>query len=100
LRFRWAEIKPCLQQSLLAGEYSISPQDEFRMPDGSIELWSALDSLVLKAMSIVLGEHLKPIMSHNCYHLAGHGGAKAAVRATARHLKQGRHVMKSDVRGY
>ena len=89
-----------MQQSLLAGEYSISPQDEFRMPDGSIELWSALDSLVLKAMSIVLGEHLKPIMSHNCYHLAGHGGAKAAVRATARHLKQGRHVMKSDVRGY
>ncbi len=100
LRSRWAEIKPRLQQSLLAGEYSFSSQAELRMPGGRIELWSALDSLVLKAISIVIGEHLKPILSRNCYHLKGHGGAKAAVRATAGHLKQGQHVMKSDVRGY
>ncbi len=45
-------------------------------PDRRTELWSAKDALVLKAMSIVLGEHLKPVLSYNCYHLAGNGGAK------------------------
>lgn len=68
-------------------------------PGRRTELWSAQDALVLKAMAIVLGEHLKPVLSHNCYHLASNG-AKAAVRATARYLKKGQHVMKSDVRGY
>ena len=64
------------------------------------ELWSAKDALVLKAISIVLGKHLKPVLSRNCYHLAGSGGAKAAIKATARYLKKGQHVMKSDVKGY
>ncbi len=63
-------------------------------PKRRTELWSAKDALVLKAISIVLGEHLKPVLSHSCYHLKGHGGA------TARYLKKGLHVMKSDVKGY
>ncbi len=100
LRFRWVKIKPDLQKALLDGEYTFSPQVRIRMPDRTIELWSAQDALVLKAVALVLGEFLGPILSRNCYHLKGHGGAKAAVRATARHLKQGQHVMRSDVRGY
>ena len=69
-------------------------------PDRRTELWSAQDALVLKVISIVLGEHLKPALSRNCYHLAGYGGTKAASRATARHLKQGQHIIKSDVESY
>ncbi|MCP4266981.1 MAG: hypothetical protein GY777_15655 [Candidatus Brocadiaceae bacterium] len=100
IRFRWAEFKPHLQKRLLAGEYSISSQIVIKTPDRRMELWSAKDALVLKAMSIVLGDHLKPVFSRNCYHLKGHGGAKAAVRATAKYLKKGQHVMKSDVKSY
>ncbi|MHC4139177.1 MAG: reverse transcriptase/maturase family protein [Planctomycetota bacterium] len=100
IRFRWSEFKPHLQKTLLAGEYTISSQIVIKTPDRRTELWSAKDALVLKALSIVLSEYLKPVLSRNCYHLAGHGGAKAAVRATAKYLKQGQHIMKSDVRGY
>ena len=100
IRFRWAEFKPHLQKRLLAGEYAISSQIVINTPNRRTELWSAKDALVLKAISIVLGEHLKPMLSHNCYHLADNGGAKAAVRATARHLKQRQYVMKSDVKNY
>ena len=100
IRFRWSEVKPRLQKTLLAGEYTFSPQTQIRIPDRTIELWGALDSLVLKAMAIVLGEQLEPVLSHKCYHLAGRGGAKAAVRATSKYLKYGHHVMKSDVRRY
>jgi RNA-directed DNA polymerase len=85
---------------LLAGEYNISSQIVIHTPERRTELWSAKDALVLKAISIILGDHLKPVMSRNCYHLKDHGGAKAAVRATARCLKQGQHVMKSDVKSY
>ena len=98
--FRWDDIKPWLQETLLAGKYVFTSQKEILLPDRKIELWSAMDAMVLKAISIVLGEHLEPVLSPNCYHLAGHGGAKAAVRDTADHLKQGQFVMKSDVKGY
>ncbi|MCP4255836.1 MAG: hypothetical protein GY775_21035 [Candidatus Scalindua sp.] len=100
IRFRWAEFKPQLQKALLAGEYTISSQIVIHTPERRTELWNAKDALVLKAISIVLGEHLKPVLSHNCYHLKDHGGAKAAVRATAKYIKNSQHVMKSDVKGY
>ncbi len=89
-----------MQKTLLAGEYTISSQIVINTPDRRAELWSAKDALVFKAMSIVPEEHLKPVLSHNCYHLKDHGGAKSTVRATARYLKKGQHVMKSDVKGY
>ena len=100
IRFRWPEFKPHLQKTLLAGEYTFSSQIVIITSNRRTELWSAKDALVLKAMAIALGEHLKPVLSRNCYHLAGHGGAKADVRTTARHLKQGQHVMKSDGKSY
>ncbi len=100
IRFRWSENKSCLQKILLAGEYTFSPQTEIRMPDRTIELWNARDALVLKAMAIVLGKYLESVLSHNCYHLSGRGGAKAAIRATVKQIKHGYHVMKSDVRHY
>jgi len=100
IRFRWAEFKPHLQKALLAGEYTFSSQLVINTPERKTELWDAKDALVLKAIAIVLGEHLKPVLTRNCYHLKDHGGAKAAVRATAKYLKQEQHVMKSDVKGY
>lgn len=100
IRFKWTEFKPQLQKRLLAGKYTISSQIVINTPGRRTELWSAKDALVLKAISIVLGEHFKPVLPHNCYHLAGNGGAKAAVRATAKYLKNGQHVMKSDVQSY
>ncbi len=66
IRFRWAEFKTQLQKALLAGEYTISSQIVINTPGRKTELWSAKDALVLKAMSIVLGEHLKPVLSYNC----------------------------------
>ena len=100
IRFRWPEFKPHLQKTLLSGQYYISSQIVIKIPDRRTELWNAQDALVLKAMSIVFGEYLKPVLSRNCYHLAGHGCAKAAVRAIAKHLEQWQHIMKSDVRSY
>jgi hypothetical protein len=59
-----------------------------------------LDALVLKATTIVLQDHLKPHFSAACYHLAGNGGAKAAVRAVAGHVDKNAFVFRTDVKSY
>ena len=83
VRFRWATLKPWLQEELLAGRYRFSPLRRFQINGESIELWASLDALVLKALAIVLNCRLG--FRSTCYHLAGQDGeergAKAAVRA-------------------
>ena len=49
IRERWPEIKQQLQINLLDGSYSFSPLCRIHRTDGELEVWSALDSLVLKA---------------------------------------------------
>ena len=100
VRYHWGTIKPQLQAKLLAGDYQFSPVQRIRGEDTTIELWSSLDALVLKAMSIVLARHLKPHLSPHCYHLAGNGGAKAAVRAVNDHLQDNTFVFRTDVKSY
>ena len=98
VRWRWNDIKPVLQRMLLAGEYRFSPLRRIRRENDVLEIWSALDALVLKAMAIVLNRRLS--FSNRCYHLKGHGGAKAAVRAVVENLPGSRFVFSTDVRSY
>lgn len=108
LRRNWTEIRPQLRQALLTGNYRFSALDRFRTPGDQIELWSAQDALVLKAMAIVLTRRLTPStssgqpprLSKNCYHLAGRGGTKAAVRAVVENLPQNEFVFRTDVKGF
>ncbi len=44
--------------------------------------------------------HLEPHLSKQCYHLAGRGGAKAAVRAVADNLDGNTFVFRTDVKSY
>ncbi|MEN8220412.1 MAG: reverse transcriptase domain-containing protein [Pseudomonadota bacterium] len=101
LRRRWADFKPSLQAKLMAGEYEFSSLDRIHTDKGEvIDLWQSADALVLKAMSIVLGQHLAPMLSPNCYHIKGRGGLKGAVRAAINALEPDSYVMKSDVKSY
>ena len=63
-------LKLYLQKTLLTGQYTISLQLMIKTPDRRTELWSAQGALALKAISIVIGGQLKPVLSHNFYHLA------------------------------
>ncbi len=57
-------------------------------------------ALVLKAITIVLGQHLAPVIAPACTHVVGHGGAKKAVRDVFEHLATGSFIMRSDVKSY
>ena len=62
-----------------------------------IDLFSARDALVLKALSLVLGPRLS---ISKCTHVKGHGGGKGAVRQVLRHLPHHRFVLRTDVQSY
>ena len=78
----------------MVGEYRFSALRRIHRQDGDLEIWSASDSLVLKAIAIVLGRRLTPQLSRQCSHLAGNGGAKAAVRQLIEHLPANRFVFR------
>ena len=98
VRLRWDELKPQLQADLLAGEYRFSPVQRYQSRGESLEVGSAMDALVLKAMQIVLSDRLD--LPKSCTHLKGHGGAKAAVRHVVENLKDRPFVFRSDVKQY
>ncbi len=43
---------------------------------------------------------MRPLISSNCYHLPGNGGAKGAVRSVQEHITDSTFVFRSDVKGY
>jgi len=72
----------------------------FPAGDETVEVWSALDALVLKAAALVLAAHWGPVLSPRCYHLEGRGGAKAAVRFVDAHRADNTFVFRTDVKSY
>ena len=98
-RRNWPREKARLQTDLLAGHYRFGFLSRVELADGEkIDLWSARDALVLKAITIAL-QPILPV-SPRCTHVKGHGGIKAAVRRVMRHLGTNRFVMRSDVKSY
>ena len=100
LRRWWTEKKAYIQRLLLAGQYQFRELRLIRGKERYVEWWCSMDALVLKAMAIVLGEHLKPHLSDRVFHLAGSGGMKAGVREVASHLDENTFVFRTDVKGY
>ena len=58
-----------LQDLLLRGQYRFLPLRRIHVHGEFIELWAALDALVLKALAIVLGRRLD--FPRSCYHVPG-----------------------------
>ncbi len=78
-RRQWPREKRRIQADLLVRRFRFALLDRITLKGGSdIDLWSARDALVLKALTIVLSDILP--LSPRCTHVRGHGGAKAAVR--------------------
>ena len=96
LRHHRQQLEPKLIEEIRTGTYRFSPCKQY---DGVL-VWSAQDSLVLKAMAIVLTEYLSPKLSPRCFHLAGNGGAKGCVNAVSETVDDYRFVCRSDVNSY
>ena len=100
LRWVWPAHKPLMQAALLGGRYRFAPVRVIVDRGEKRLLWCARDALVLKAIALVLGEHLRPHLFEHIYHLADSGGAKAAVRQVYDELPKHRFVFRTDVKSY
>ena len=98
LRRNWASHKLIIQRQLIAGKYRFRELRSIVKDGEHILWWHSTDALVLKAISLVLTDHLSPYLSERCFHLSG--GTKAAVREVAEHLPQHRYVFRTDVKSY
>jgi hypothetical protein len=103
----WDHLKSSLPQKLLSGEYCFQVQTRVRHTNArgeseTLEVWEAQDRLVLKAMSLVLTDHLKADFSTCCHHLEGRAGMKQTLRQTRDYLHNHPEswVMAIDVKGY
>ncbi len=100
LRTHWQSMKPQIQAKLIDGTYRFEPVKRVRTPDSRVYLWTSMDALVLKAVTLVLNEELRPFLGDRCYHIVGKGGSKGAVRDVQAGLEHHEFVFKSDVAGY
>jgi RNA-directed DNA polymerase len=95
----WLREKAQIKEQLRSGSYRFSLMSRVTLKDGDeTYLWSARDALVLKALALVLGDHLP--VSRRCTHVKGNGGAKYAVRQVSEHLPANRYVLRTDVKSY
>ena len=76
VRWRWEEIRPALQDALRAGDCRMSSVRRFSSGGETIEVWSALDALVLKATSIVIAAHCLPELSCGATTARGEAGPR------------------------
>ncbi len=100
-RFRrdWSAEKARIQEELLAGNYEIGLLTRATLQNQEeVDLWSARDAVVMKALSLVLPQYLP--LSEQCTHLKGHWGAKYAVRQVLEHLPEHQFVLKTDIQSY
>jgi RNA-directed DNA polymerase len=100
-RRNWKEIKEFVIEDFTKGTYKLSVQKKLTLSCGdTIAIWSSRDALVIKVLTAIIQEALKPYLSKTCYHLKGHGGLKGAVRDLIKLYPKYSFFCKTDVRSY
>lgn len=95
----WPVQEGRIQIELSAGRFRLGLLDRITLANGDeIDLWSARDALVLKALAMVLPGCLP--VSPRWTHVRGNGGSKAAVRQVWARLGDNRFVFRTDVKSY
>lgn len=71
---------PCTKAQLLAswrkGQHRFSPMKRHRLPTGTVAVFEAEDSLLLKTLQLTLSPRIIPTLSKQIYHLSGSGGSR------------------------
>jgi RNA-directed DNA polymerase len=98
-RFHWDSIKPTLKRDLSSNRFTFQPLQKVTKASGEvIHLWTSIDSVVLKLLSLVLTHYLPS--SKLCTHLKGHGGSKQTVTSIQAEIPNNTFVFRTDVKSY
>ena len=100
LRYNWEIVKPLLQNQLLTNTFRLSPLQSHLINGEYISSWTAIDALVLKALSLTLQPLFTPDEYTHCTHLKNAGGIHAALKNVSCNKSRYHHVLKSDAYHY
>ena len=99
VRFHWEEVKAKLIAELTSDTFNFKPLQKINKSTGEvIHVWTSVDSLVLKLLSMVLSHYLPS--STLCTHLKGHGGSKHTVTEIQNQVSTNTFVFRTDVKSY
>ncbi len=100
-RRSWSNKAGTVIKEFAKGCYAFDVQKKITLSCGeTIALWSSRDALVIKVITYIIQEKLKPFLSKTCYHLKGHGGLKGAIKDVVTLLPRYRFFCKTDVKLY
>ena len=96
------DIKRQQPRHLLDGQYRLGPVRQVWLPPKSqfVQVWSAEDPLLLKAVAIGSSRQWHGVLSDRGFHLVGRGGTKAAVQKVSANLPEYQFVLCTDVKSY
>jgi len=97
---KWDKIVPAIRKKINDGNYQFDIQKRVRINGESIDVWTAMDSVILKSITLVLSLFLKPYFSKNCCHIKGNGGTRKAIKDLRSNINQYRFFCRSDVKSY
>ncbi|HGM5491692.1 TPA: reverse transcriptase domain-containing protein [Serratia fonticola] len=100
VRFHWQTLDAQLWQTVIQGQYRLTPMQRIDTQQGAVVMWSAADALVLKWLTLCI---LPSLPKHpTCRHLRGHGGVSGSLTRVRSALFSGdyRYVFHTDIRGY
>jgi len=101
LKRTWHNQVEAIMESFRFGAYQFDVQAKITLSCGeTIALWSSRDALIIKVLTVIIQEKLKPFLLKTCYHLKGHGGLKGAVRNVMEQLPKNKFFCKTDVHWY
>jgi hypothetical protein len=97
----WHNQAEVIIEAFSCGIYQFDVQAKITLSCGeTIALWSSKDALIIKVLTGIIQEKLKPFLLKTCYHLKGHGGLKGAVRDVMKQLPKYKFFCKTDVHSY
>ena len=97
----WNSQSETIMESFMSGNYQFNVQTKITLSCGdTIALWSSQDALIIKVLTAIIQERLKPFLLKTCYHLKGHGGLKGAVRDVMKQIPKYKFFCKTDVHSY
>jgi RNA-directed DNA polymerase len=101
LRVNWEKIRERIATDFHRGIHCFEVQSKITLASGeTIALWSGCDALVIKVLTWIIQEAIRPLLSRACYHMKGHGGLKGAVRDVLQSYPKYRFFCKTDVKSY
>ena len=83
LRLNIKSLLPEIAFQIKKETYTLSPVKRIQIQGKYASLWASKDSLVLKAISLILEKKLPQHLSKRCTHLKSNGGLKGASKKSS-----------------